>query len=187
MISQTETIWNEFGQQLRAFILRRVGDKDAAADILQDVFLKIHTHIATLRNSERLRAWLYQITRNAIHDYYRRQKPQDEFSEELMAEELIVPATPETAALTELAQCVRPLLQQVPEPYREALVMSELQGLTQQEVAQRQKLSLSGAKSRVQRGREKLKKVLLDCCALDFDHRGGVVGYDACQHDCGAC
>lgn len=186
MVSQTEMIWNEFGERLRAFILKRVRDEAVAADLLQDVFLKIHARVAMLRESEKLRAWLYQITRNAIHDYYRRRQPLQELPEEL-PEALVAPAAPEPEAWIELAQCVQPLLQQVPEPYREALNLSDLQGLTQQEVAQRQGLSLSGAKSRVQRGRAKLKAALLACCALEFDRRGKVTDYGRCQSDCQAC
>jgi RNA polymerase sigma-70 factor, ECF subfamily len=136
MVSQTEVIWNEFGANLRAFILKRVRDEAVAADLLQDVFMKIHARVGTLRESEKLRAWLYQLTRNAILDYYRRRKPLEELSEEFMA-----PAAPEPEAWIELARCVQPLLRRVPEPYREALILSELQGLTQQEVAQLQGLS----------------------------------------------
>ncbi|MBA3715631.1 MAG: RNA polymerase sigma factor SigZ [Pyrinomonadaceae bacterium] len=182
MLGQTETIWNEFSEHLRAFILKRVRDEEATADILQDVFIKIHSNAASLRHSEKLRAWIYQITRNAINDYYRRQKPMQELSEEIVALE-----PNETEALVELAKCVQPFLKKVPEPYRETLVLSELQGLTQKEVAQRQGISLSGAKSRVQRGRAKLKEMLVECCALEFDHRGSVAGYVPRKDDCQAC
>ncbi|HMY75336.1 MAG TPA: sigma factor-like helix-turn-helix DNA-binding protein [Blastocatellia bacterium] len=65
--------------------------------------------------------------------------------------------------------------------------MSELQGLTQQEIAQRQGISLSGAKSRVQRGRAKLKEVFQECCALEFDQRGKVSDYQSCQPGCRSC
>src|SRR5574340_493285 len=71
MIATTETVWEGFHGRLKQFILRRVSDEQNAEDILQDVFLKVHLHIDTLRDEQRLESWLYQITRNAITDYYR--------------------------------------------------------------------------------------------------------------------
>src|SRR5918994_7303086 len=69
--SDTQQIWTEFGDRLRAFIARRVDSEADADDILQDVFLRIHRHAATVERSERLVSWLFQVTRNAIADYYR--------------------------------------------------------------------------------------------------------------------
>jgi len=63
----------------------------------------------------------------------------------------------------------------LPEPYRKALVLTELEGLTQQELADKVGISLSGAKSWVQRGRQQLKEMLTECCAFEFDRRGGVI------------
>ena len=71
----------------------------------------------------------------------------------------------------------------LPEPYREALLLTEYEGLTQQQLAERVGISLSGAKSRVQRGREKLKQILLDCCHVELDRRGGIIDYQG-QCDC---
>src|SRR5688572_29274524 len=67
----TQQIWSEFADRLRAFITRRVGSAADAEDILQDVFLRIHRHADSLQRRERLVSWLFQITRNAIADYYR--------------------------------------------------------------------------------------------------------------------
>src|SRR5438067_13877976 len=71
MTLTTEKVWEEFNIGLKQFILKRVPEEQSAEDILQEVFLKIHTHINTLRNQEKLQSWMYQITRNAIYDYYR--------------------------------------------------------------------------------------------------------------------
>jgi RNA polymerase sigma-70 factor, ECF subfamily len=69
--SDTQQIWVEFGDRLRAFITRRVESDADADDILQDVFLRIHRHVETVERRERLVSWLFQVTRNAIVDYYR--------------------------------------------------------------------------------------------------------------------
>ena len=67
---------------------------------------------------------------------------------------------------------------QLPDGYREAVQLSEIEGLPQQEVADRLGLSLSGAKSRIQRGRAMLKEILDKCCRFEFDRRGNVLEYD---------
>src|SRR5579885_747102 len=81
MLATTEMIWQEFHDPLRRFILKRVPDEYSAEDILQDVFLKVHTRIETLRDEEKLPSWLYQLTRNAIIDHYRISKPTSEIPE----------------------------------------------------------------------------------------------------------
>jgi RNA polymerase sigma-70 factor (ECF subfamily) len=67
------------------------------------------------------------------------------------------------------------MIYSLPEPYRDAVVLTELEGLTQRELANRLGISLSGAKSRVQRGRAQLKQMLDECCTFEFDRRGKVI------------
>src|SRR5215203_7546113 len=69
--SDTQQIWSEFSDRLRTFIARRVDSEADADDILQDVFLRIHRRAGTVKRHERLVSWLFQVTRNAIIDYYR--------------------------------------------------------------------------------------------------------------------
>lgn len=172
MNSNLESIYTEFHSKLRNFIAGRVSDPDAAEDILQDVYLKIHSKIDGLRAEDRLESWIYQITRNAIIDYYRRTRPQDELSESLAS-----PPDDEPDAVSQLASSVKGMLSCIPEKYREALELTELQGLSQVELATRLDLTVSGAKSRVQRARERLKEAFLDCCHFEFDRLGRVVDY----------
>src|SRR5215470_2178138 len=75
MVTTTEQVWEAFHIPLSQFIRRRVPDETVAEDLLQDVFLKIHLHMDTLKDVKRLESWIYQITRNAIIDYYRSTRP----------------------------------------------------------------------------------------------------------------
>ena len=102
-------------------------------------------------------------------------------------EEASIPETSENTALMELAECIRPMVERLSRTHREAMVLSELEGLTQKEVAERLGVSLSGAKSRVQRGRAKLKELMMDCCHIEFDHLGSVIGYDPKNKRCDTC
>lgn len=172
MNSNLESIYTDFHSKLKSFVVGRVSDPDTAEDILQDVYLKIHSKIDGLRESDRLESWIYQITRNAIIDHYRRARPLDELSDSLAS-----PLDDEPDAVSQLASSVKGMLNCVPEKYREALELTELQGLSQVELATRLELTVSGAKSRVQRAREKLKEAFLDCCHFEFDRLGRVMDY----------
>src|SRR5207237_6590045 len=175
MITTTEKVWYEFNTQLKLFILKRIPDEQSAEDILQDVFLKIHAHIDTLRSKEKLQGWIYQITRNAIHDYYRSYKATSPLPETLdIAEDL-----PGDDLVAELAPCIKEMVDNLPNDYREALILTEYQGLTQKELGEKLGISFSGAKSRVQRAREKLKNMRLDGCRCEVERLGSVIDYQA--------
>jgi len=179
----SEKVWLDHQARLRAFIARRIPDDAAAKDTLQNVFLKMHTGLASLKEEAKLQSWLYQIARNAIIDQYRSQRPAVDIPEWLPQPE----PDPEEKITQELSECLHPMIQRLPGNYREAVVLSELKGLTQKEVAKVQGTSLSGAKSRVQRGRSLLKDMLADCCRLEFDHRGRLYDYERKGRTCDEC
>ncbi len=180
MIMSMEQVWEAFSGKLKQFIRARVQDDATAEDILQDVFVKIHTHIDTLKDADRLDSWVYQITRNTIHDHYRATRPTAELPETLPA----ASGGDDDAAARALAPCLKPMVERLPEAYRQALILTEYEGLTQKAMGERLGLSLSGAKSRVQRAREQLKEQLLDCCHFQFDQAGRIIAY---QPKCGCC
>ena len=180
MHTTTEDVWDTFHAPLQQFIRRRVSDETAAEDMLQDVFLDIHQHIDTLRDVKKLESWIYQVTRNAIIDYYRSKRATTTLDapEALqLAEEL-----PDEDIVTELFPSVRAMIMSLKAQDRQALILTEYQGLTQKELAERLGISLSGAKSRVQRAREKLKQQLLKCCHFELDRRNQILDYQPrCQ------
>jgi RNA polymerase sigma-70 factor (ECF subfamily) len=162
-----DQIWRDYHSGLLGFIRRRIGHADLAEDILQDVFVKAYSRLDTLADADRIQSWLYQIARNTIIDYYRTCK-----SAEPLPEEIAQWQEHNDEEWRELGKCVLPMIETLPEGYREALRLSEIDGLPLKEVAQRLNLSLPGAKSRVQRGRERLKSAFLDCCHVKFDRHG---------------
>ncbi len=177
-----DRIWEAQRRELYGFVLKRVRDEAAAEDIVHHVLVKAYERRETLKEPHKLRPWLFQITRNTMIDYYRSQKPAEPLAEDLSAED------PEDGkrAERELARCLVPLLDELPKPYRDALRLAEVEGSTQREVASRLGLSVSGAKSRVQRGRRMLRKALFGCCSVELDRRGGVIGYES-KGECDDC
>ncbi|HTL18427.1 MAG TPA: sigma-70 family RNA polymerase sigma factor [Patescibacteria group bacterium] len=167
MRQATETIWNEFSAQLRRFIGARVADSSAAEDILQDVFLKLQVRVDEFRDPTKLRGWLILVARNTIVDYYRARKDTVELTDSFSAQ------PEDDVEHEELKTVFHQLLFSLPKPYREALVLTEYEGLTQEQLAKHLRISLSGAKSRVQRAREQLKELLLDYCHQEFSRAVG--------------
>ena len=172
---------------LKRFIAGRIKNEHDAEDILQNIFCKIHNSIDHLKVERKMRAWIYRIARNEIVDYYRHRKLMVELSE--LPEDMEICETPGGAdhTVNEMASCLKAMLNHLPEKYREALVLTEFAGLTQKELGEKLGLSLSGAKSRVQRAREKLKVMLLECCHLEFDRMGNILDYRHRKNSCPYC
>jgi len=166
-----EPLWNEFAKQLLGFIRSRVNDSSAAEDIRQEVFLRLHRSLATGTTIRDLQAWLYRTSRNAIIDHYRRRQSR----EDLPADSEAIASEPD-AGWDALAVSVRRMIDSLPPIYRDAIILADLEGIPQQEVAERLGISLSATKSRIARGREELRHQLEACCQFEFDRRGQVIG-----------
>jgi RNA polymerase sigma-70 factor (ECF subfamily) len=166
-------VWDTYRKPLEAYIRRRMREKREAEDVLQDVFLKIYTGLDGLRDEQRLRAWIFRIARHAVIDHYRKESRLAPLTGKL-AESA---ATDEADANLnrELAACLRTLMGELPGKYREAVEWSDLEGLSQKELGDRLGMSASGARSRVQRGRRKLKELLAACCDVELDAFGNVL------------
>ncbi len=175
-----ETIWDRFCCRLLAFIRGRVSDEAEAEDILQEAFLRIHQHLCCLPDTDKMDAWVYQIARNLIIDYYRRRRELVDLPESLPAEADL----PEDEPDAELALSLQEMIAGLPEPYRQALILTGYGGLSTKEMAASQGLSLSGAKSRVQRARRMLHDMFLDCCHFEMDRRGRIMDYYPCCSGC---
>jgi RNA polymerase sigma-70 factor (ECF subfamily) len=167
--------WATLAEPIRRFAARRVRDSHAAEDLAQDVMVKVRSALASAPGSaDGLAAWMFRIARNTVADYYRSPRSRGYVPLEAAGEPA---ATDDDAgAICGLAACLRPMVAKLPEPYREALELTEFGGVSQVELAARLGISVSGAKSRVQRGRERLKAMLLDCCRIEVGRGGGVTG-----------
>jgi RNA polymerase sigma-70 factor (ECF subfamily) len=166
----------ELEQKLRPFVARRVPAVEVD-DVLQDVFVRVQRGLPALRDEERLVPWLYQVARSAVQESIR-QRVRHPLAGHEYDEPAVLEAEPSVASETGLAEFAAAAIASLPSPYREALTLTELQGVTQHAAAQRLGISTSGMKSRVQRGREKLRELLETNCNIALDVRGGVI---ACE------
>jgi RNA polymerase sigma-70 factor (ECF subfamily) len=180
-----ERIWKEFSKKIRAFVYRKVHNRAYVDDILQEVFLKIHQNIDKLEEDSKILGWIFQISQNAIIDFYRKNKLQTRDIDEIEIAERKEEKSPDW----EIALGLREMVEKLPEKYSQALLLVEFEGLSQAELAEKLGISVSGAKSRVQRAREMLRDSLMQCCHFEFDKFGTIIDFHpigccCCSKDC---
>jgi RNA polymerase sigma-70 factor (ECF subfamily) len=181
--------WPIFNQTLRAYVSRRV-DASYVDDIVGDILLRVAEHRDQFDGADHPLAWLYRVARNIITDHYRRRAVENKAIRQAGAEASELDTSDESDSYAELAQCLAPMIRQLPEDYRDALLLTDIQGITQTAAAEQLGLSVSGMKSRVQRGREQLKKALHRCCEIEVSKQGRIVDYEQrnvsdCANRCG--
>lgn len=182
MEAQAVVMWDSIYQELLAFVYKKVRDKPAAEDIVQDVFIKVHTKSEQIKDADKISGWIYQVTKNAVADYFRRNAKS------------IAPVDVNWDSHNYefndcVASCLKVLMSTLPEKYRVPLELTELENLTQHELAGRLKISHSGARSRVQRARKMLKTKLDELYLIKTDTYGNVIvcedrNPNCCQRDC---
>jgi RNA polymerase sigma-70 factor (ECF subfamily) len=180
-----ESIWDEFSIPLKAFIKKHINNDQDVEDVLQTIFLKIHNNIDNLAKIDKEKNWIYTITRNTIYDFYRSQK--HELYIDNLSEDTFCNQQEEDSLNYEMAQCLKNMIQYLPDKYKQALILTEFENLTQRDLARQLGLSISGAKSRVQRGRAMLKEMILNCCSIEQDHRGNIIDYKYKKSNCEHC
>lgn len=182
-----DKIHAEFHNLLYQYIAARIKDKDDAADVLQEVFIKISSKLDSLTDGSKLKSWIFTITRNAIIDYYRKNSANNKTDlTEKMAEETM---TEEDVDITKgLDKCLKGFIYELPDEYREIIIDSELKGIRQKDLAGKYNMAYPSVRSRVQRGRSRLKEMLLTCCSIKADSRGNIIeksSKNGCSTACG--
>jgi RNA polymerase sigma-70 factor, ECF subfamily len=177
------TIYSQFHQSLLTYIRSKIRCKEDAEDILQNVFIKISNHVNTVSEKEKLNNWVFTVTRNAIIDYYRvnaskKSTPLDETFSEYLVEEQTTDST------KGLEHCLHSMINLLPDEYKSIIIDSELNGEKQKDLAVKYNMGYSSMRSRVQRGRERLKQLLYNCCHIETDARGNIISAQA-KKDCG--
>ncbi len=180
----TDTPGTPLNRSLRQSILRfvrsRVKNDAVAEDLTQDILLKAAVARTGLRQPSKMDAWIFRIARNRVNDYFRTSRETVLFDERLHADS----AQPERhgasrdedrALRADLSAFVRQVVDELPPHYRDALLATEFEGISQVEYAARAGLSVPAAKSRVQRGRKEVRRVFERCCEVTADAYGTIV------------
>jgi len=180
--------WSDVAARLRPFVARRVPSSDID-DVVQDVLVRIHRGLPDVRDDDRFAAWMFQVARNAITDVGRKRSrsPLEPGggSEELAPE--LGAGDDDRKAADSLVGCVSLFVALLPSPYREAITLVELEGMTAKQAAEMVGISVSGMKSRVQRGRAQLREMFERCCEIAVDARGKVTDFTPRPQPCKPC
>lgn len=176
----TNDVWTKYSNDLKQFIISRVKDPHLADDILQDSFLKIHTKLHTLNDLNKLKPWIFTITRNSIMDHFKSSGKVFEFpgfEKETRQQE---------NSHTE-KDCLRGILSSLPKKYRDPIFLSDIKGLKQAEVAKQLNQSLPTTKSQIQRARKLIAEGFMKCCGFTLNEKGVLVGEIQEKENCKVC
>ena len=171
-------IWRQYEPDLFGFLRKQLPDQASTDDLLQLTFLKASQNWSQVEQPQKARAWLMQIARHSLIDFFRKGQKEQALREKLARETFTALPDDWNELQVQLARYIPTAIELLPEKYREAIRLTELEGLSQKELAQQLGISYSGAKSRVQRGREKLKEIVLDCCQVEADKYGNIIACD---------
>ena len=179
-------IYTQFNRSLLSFIRNKIRSKEDAEDILQNVFIKISANVNKLSDEEKLQSWIFTITRNAIIDYYRINASLKNVEVNSVVEDSIL--VEESNDPTKgLDLCMKSMIDLLPEEYRTIIIDSELKGIKQKDLAEKYNMAYPSMRSRVQRGRERLKQLFYNCCHIETDSHGNVLRVQARTDRTGPC
>jgi RNA polymerase sigma-70 factor (ECF subfamily) len=164
------------------YILRLVGNRAQAEDLLQETLLRAHQRMAELRDPGALESWLYRIATNVSYDALRHGQRQPRFDALSRGDDGTEqePSIPDEASLRPdqlleqhgMSDCVGRFIADLPDAERSVLLLHDLQGYTDSEIADQLQISLPNAKVRLHRARSRLKIALTASCELSHDDRG---------------
>ena len=167
-MTETSLNWNNVQSELKGFVYKRVRDKALTEDIVHDVFLKVQAKIHQVKESDKLFGWIYQITRNTITDHFRKN------SKSINPKDIDWDSSPPNFNDC-VSNAIKELIPGLPDKYRIPLEMTELQNISQLEVAEKLGLNYTTAKARVQRARRMLREKMEEILIVKTDGYGNVI------------
>jgi len=169
--SEISSLWLEYKNGLKYYILKKVKNKDVANDLSHEVLMKIYNSCCSTIKIKNVRSWMFQIAHNTTVDYL---KKQHNFTN-------IIPESydnDEHTVIQEADKILKPLMKLLPDKYAIPLQLSDIEELKQKEVAQKLNLSLTATKSRIQRARILLKEKIIECSNLEKDEKGNLISLE---------
>jgi RNA polymerase sigma-70 factor (ECF subfamily) len=157
-----EEVARTYGHKIYLYALRLSGDPDDAADLVQEVLLRVRRGLRTYRPGS-MEGWLWRITRNAFLDEVRRRRrrPSDALPDDLeRRSQLAHPSAEDQLAAATLDDRIQQALLSLPFEYREAVVLCDLVGMSYEEIAQVTDVPVGTVRSRIHRGRRMLREKL---------------------------
>lgn len=168
-------------RKIRGYILSMVHDPIDADDLTQEVFLRAHRKLDTVRDPDALTSWLYRIATHVCYDRYRKTSRQPRLDPlDITGTDQSDPGfeRPDEVSLVqvieraEMSSCVRNYLDGLSDDYRQVILLHDLEELTNPEIAKMLGVSLDAVKIRLHRARRKLQAALNEHCDFSYDEHG---------------
>lgn len=168
---QFETAAREVSRAVLDYLVRYVGDSHVAEDLLQETLIRMNKGLAGFEGRASLKTWAFSIASRVAADYLRRPERRIQLVE---LEEVELGADPATGVddrlvLGEMDACIRRTIDTLPERFRAALILHDIEGLTAEQVAEVGDCSLATAKIRIHRARRRLRSALASRCTFYRD------------------
>lgn len=168
---------------LFAYVRGIVRNVEIAEDITQETMLRAYRNISALKDHNRLAPWLYRIATNICRDQFRkytrtREEAQGSDSGLLSLDDLRdenAPRLDKVMECAEMGECVQRYFAELPDSYRAVILLHDVEGMTNQEIADMLYISLETAKIRLHRARKQLRNILENVCHFYIDERGVLV------------
>jgi RNA polymerase sigma-70 factor (ECF subfamily) len=170
MEKQIVVVWTDLHQELKKFVLSKVKNEDTCNDLIQDIFVKIQLNLHTLNDCSKLTSWVYQITRNVVTDHFRKATLDIGLDSFDIAED-----DSEEPLYQSLSNCINSKIRLLPAKYKQAILLTTFGNFSQLGLAKELNISYSGAKTRIQRAREKLKDLITDCENVETGSNGKLI------------
>ena len=179
-----DLVWNDYRMGIKNFLHSKVSSPADVDDLLQEIMLKTHKSLDSLRSAQSIKAWLFQLAQRSLIDFYRKKgKSQSVEFQDLLREG----ESEHNDAESELANCVLPFIQNLADEYRDLLIAIDIEGQSQKDYAKEQGLAYSTLKSRVKKARAELRKSFESCCEFAFDAHGKIIDYTTKENSDKTC
>ncbi len=169
--NQISSVWLEYKDALRNYIFKIVKEEDTANHLAHEVLMKVYSSCCSGREIKNIRSWLFQIAYNTCMDHFKKEKKTTQIKFEPEKEE-------DSLLYKNAVEFIEPLIRLLPEKYARPLILSDLEGRKQQEVAEILGLSLTATKSRIQRARVLLKDQITECVHIEVDKSGNLTAFN---------
>jgi len=177
-----QNIWTEYQSSLKSFLHSKVRNPDDVDDLLQEILIKTYKSLQTVKDSKKIKSWVFQIAHNTIIDFYRHSSK----ANALTADDLWYEQE-EPQVTKELSLCVLPFIKALPDEDAELLMAIEIEEMSQKDYADSKNINYSTLKSRVKKSRQKLYSLYSNCCDFSLDNQGNLNQFKQKNTSCSSC